>query len=119
MEMTEKTREEIKALICQALNEREKQTTANKSVYRRICGDFEPFLNQFDYVEPNAYTDMQGVKHDTTVSCNYKIREAVGALLRIVYKVKVIPSLPAEHESHMRYFMRSILELMDALRNEN
>jgi len=110
MEMTEKTREEIKAIICQALDEREQQAAANKSVYRRICGDFEPLLNQFDYTEP-------GKEYDTHIYCNYKIREAIAALLRIVYKVKAIPSLPAEQEARMRYFMRSILELMDELRH--
>jgi len=112
MELNEKIREEIKTIICQALEQREQQTAANKSVYRRICGDFESLLNQFDYTEP-------GKEYDTRIYCNYKIREAIGALLRIVYKVKVIPSLPAEQEARMRYFMRSVLELMGELRNEN
>lgn len=51
MEITEKTREEIKKLVCQALDEREQQVTANKYVYRRVCGDLEEQLHIFDYTE--------------------------------------------------------------------
>lgn len=60
MEMTNKTREELEELICQALNQREQKTTANKRVFCSVCQDFERQLKQFNYTKTFTYVDAQG-----------------------------------------------------------
>ena len=118
MEITEETREEIKALIWQAFDQREQQITANKYVYRRICGDFEQQLKAFDYTKPATYVDEHSVTHqyDSYISCGRRIQDAISCLLRIAYQVNVTANLPAEKESNMRCFMSSVLELMAELK---
>lgn len=97
MEITEATREEIKELICQTLEQREQKTAANKTVFRRVCADFEQQLKQFDNW--------------------YQVQINIAGLLRIAYQVDATAKLPAEKETDIRQFMLSVLNLMAALRD--
>lgn len=118
MEMTDKTREEIKELICQTLDQREQKTAANKTVFRRVCADCERQLEQFDYKERCVYTNERGERIVGTNDNRFapRLEVAISSLLRVAYKVDHTAKLPAEKEADIRRFMLSVLNLMAALR---
>ncbi len=119
MTMTQEARQELQALICEAMEQQEQRKAASKTVYRRICADFEQELHAFDYRKTKSYVDRKGVEqqYDATVACSWRIRDSISTLLRVVYQTDSTAKLPPEKEEDMRQFMRSVLELMGTLKN--
>lgn len=119
MTMTQEARQELQELICEAMEQQEQRKAAAKTVYRRICADFEGELHAFDYKKARSYIDRKGVEqqYDATVACSWRIRDSISALLRVVYQTDSTAKLPPEKEEDMRQFIHSVLELMENLKN--
>jgi len=118
MTITPEMKNELASIVQQAMEQQEERKTAAKTVYRRVCADFDKELRSFDYSKPGTYIDRKGVERqwDEPFPCWWRIRDALSTLLRIVYQVDSTAKLPPEKEADMRQFMRSVLELMKNLK---
>ncbi len=116
--MTPEIREELLSLLREELEQQEERKQSNKTVYRRVCAHFDKELNAFTYTKTGQGIDHNGKPYQyvTTYTSGYKIREAVGSLLRVIFEVDAIAKLPAEKEEKIREFMGSVLALMRELK---
>ncbi len=108
---------ELAAIVCQAMDMHERKAEADKTVFRRVCGSLDKEMKSFDYTVPDEYTDRNGKKvpYNREVSCWYRIETAFSTLVRTIYRVDAVAKLPSENEADMRQFMLDTLERMKAL----
>ncbi len=108
---------ELAAIVQQAMEQHEKKKEADKTVFRRVCGSLDKELKSFDYTVPDVYTDRSGkqVPYNRGVSCWYRIETALSTLVRAVYQVEAVAKLPSDKEDDIRGFMLDTLTRMKAL----
>ncbi len=117
--VTPEIRSELALIVQQAMEQREQKQVVDKTVYNRICAEFEHQLHSFDYCKPRQYIDRKGVtcQYDAPIPCHYRIQEAICTLLRVTYQVDARAKLPSEREAEMREFMQNVLTLMEQLKS--
>ena len=103
MTLTPEVKNELLAMLRAELAQEEQRRQDNKTVYRRACKDLGDRLAEFDF---------NGCRMD------WKIRDAIGTLLRAVYQVNAVAKLPAEREPEIREFVESVLHLMKDQKRE-
>ncbi len=115
--ITPDMKNELAAIVQQAMEQHEKKKEADKTVFRRVCGSLDKELKSFDYTVPDVYTDRSGkqVPYNRGVSCRYRIETALSTLVRAVYQVEVVAKLPSDKENEIRGFMLDTLTRMKAL----
>lgn len=115
MTITPEVREELLEMLRQELAQEEQRKKENRTAYQRACKDFQEAFAGFDYEEISTGFRPDGSKWD--VRCGhkmqYKVRDAIGVLLRAVYQVDAVAKLPAEKEPQMKQFIHSVLNLMN------
>lgn len=117
MEITAEVREELLAMLRKELAAQEKEKKENRAIYQRLCKEFKEEMKAFNYIEENHWTTPRGPRTNVTEHReDWKIRQAIGTLLRGVYQVDSVNNLPANKESEMRVFMSSVLGQMRALK---
>ncbi len=108
-------RNELAAIVRQAMEQHEQKAEADKTVYRRICAELSEELRSFDYTKTDTYIYSKGQTTAWPVLCGYKLKTAFSALLRIVYRADTVAKLPSEKEADIRRFMLDTLERMREL----
>ena len=121
MTITPEVRTELLEMLRQEIAQEERRKKENRTAYQRVCKEFEEELSGFDYVESHSGYCIDGSRWESNTRHNmsWKIRDAVGALLRAIYQVNAIAKLPAEHEQDMKEIMGNILQLMKSLKDES
>jgi len=114
MTIPEDVKDELIGIIRTELERQGQRKMANKWVYCRVCEKLDRELRSFDYIRPAQYRDKNGVNHsyNDEVYCNRRIQDAIGTLLRIIYRVDATAKLPAEQEQNISAFVVSVLEMM-------
>lgn len=117
MEITAEVREELLAMLRKELAAQEKEKKENRTAYHRLCKELEEEMEAFNYIEENHWLTPRGPQTSVTeYKTQWKIRQAIGTLLRVAYQVDSVNNLPANKESEMRVFMSSILGQMRAIK---
>jgi hypothetical protein len=121
MTITPEVRTELLEMLRQELAQEERRKKENRTAYRRVCKEFEQEMAAYDYVETHSGYRNDGSRWESNTRHNmsWKIRDAVGTLLRAVYQVDAIAKLPEEHEQDMKEFMANILQLMKSFKDEH
>lgn len=111
---------ELAAIVQQAMEQHEQKKEADKTVYRRVCAGLNKELASFDYIKPDTYTDNKGktVPYNRPVLCSYNIQTALSVLIRTAYQIDAVKKLPSEREADIRQFMLDTLERMKSLRGQ-
>lgn len=112
--ITPELREELLAMLRQELTQQEADRQNRRTIFQRVCNGFEDDFNSFDWVDVwNATAcDGRNLHRETKQEMAYKIKSAIGTLLRAIYQEKSINRLPADKEQEMREFVKSVLALM-------
>ncbi len=110
-------RTELAAIVRQAMEQHEQKAEADKTVYRRVCAELSKELRSFNYSKPSTYVNREGKTMDCIedVSYVYELKNALSALLRIVYRANSVTKLPSENEADIKQFMLDTLERMKVL----
>lgn len=117
MEITAEVREELLSMLRKELAAQEKEKKENRTAYQRLCKEFGDEMAAFNYTTENHWMTPRGPRTNVTKHReDWKIRQAIGTLLRAVYQVDSVNNLPANKESEMRVFMSSILGQMRAIK---
>lgn len=121
MVVTPEMRSELLTILRTELEREEQREKENRTVYRRICRDFEQEFCRYNYVVERHLTKPDGESYTskTEYRMHWKVRDAIGTLLRAVYKADAVAKLPAEKEAEMREFVRSVLGIMAQNFDEN
>ena len=120
MTITPEVKNELLAMLRAELAQEEQRKQENKTAYRRVCKEFEEEMGSFDYTESRSGYRNDGSRWEVNTShdVSWKIRDAIGTLLRAVYQVNAVAKLPADKEAEMREFVESVLGLMKDQKRE-
>ena len=112
--ITQETRSELINLVRAEMEHQERERRDNRSMYHRVCMDFEADMARFDYMEQQRLVDANGKVHIYSNSrlMHWKVRDAIGTLLRAIYQTDAIAKLPVDKEPEIRDFIGSVLALM-------
>lgn len=115
MTMTPEMKSEFLTMLRAELERQEREKKQSRSAYQRICKDFEEDFAAFDRVTEHRYMDVDGktrqYRYEHTM--RWKIRDAIGVLLRAAYGVDAVAKLPAEKEAEMREMVSAVLGIME------
>jgi len=119
--ITAEVQEELLTLVRQELERREQRKDADKMVYRRICENLQDDLDSFTYTKLREAKSRTGeiYQYEASYPGGWRIRDAVGVLLRVVFEVDKTAKLPFEKEGEIREFVGSVLQLMKELKARN
>lgn len=118
--MSPEVREELRALLREELVRQDCRRREAMTVFRRACEDEKERFDRCDYIEHQDYHDVNGnlISRDSEKPMGWQVQNAIGTLLRAVYRVKGVKNLPPEREQEIRSFVRSVLDLMEGLSGE-
>lgn len=119
--LTPELEQTMRTIIREEIEQRERDRAANRNMYRRICEEYEEKLKRFDYIETwdRVSSDGQPYQDKKTRCMAYKLRAAIGTLLRAVYQVQATAALPLAQEAEIRGFITTVLTLMEETQPKN
>ena len=119
MTLTPEVTNELLAMLRAELAQEEQRKQENKTVYRRACKGLETLFAEFNYTEMESWPGPNSPKvREVEHNVSWKIRDAIGTLLRAVYQVNAVAKLPADREPEIREFVESVLHLMKDQKRE-
>jgi len=100
------------------MEQEERRKKENRTVYQRVCGEFEEEFTAFDYEKQQEITGVDGnvYRHVNRHPMAYPIKNSIGVLLRAIYQADGVAKLPAEKERDMREFVGSVLFCMKRIK---
>ena len=116
--ITSEMRAAMMDMLRDELERREREKRENRTMYQRLCRDFEEDFNAFNFVEEKQFQTPDGRQVALCWDRNWygQLRGAFGAILRSVYGVNHVAKLPADREQEMREMMRGIFDIMKSCR---
>lgn len=114
MTITPEVRAELLTMLRQEMEREERQKKENRTTYQRACKGFQDTFSEFDYINVRSGTRPDGStwSFQDKRTMQWKVRDAIGTLLRAVYQVDAVAKLPAEEEPQIKQFIGSVLGLM-------
>lgn len=112
--ITPEIRKELSAIFQQEMAIREQQKKESRTAYRRVFKEFQREFERFDYATTSQVLSITGETHISRHEnvMHWKVRNAIGTLLRAMYQVGNVESIPAGKEVEMREFVQNVLDLM-------
>lgn len=109
---------ELSAMIRRELEEEKQREKEARSIWKRICKDFEADFERCNYVKETPEIDCLGrpYVHTWEYKDAFKVRSAIATLVRAACQVKTTAKLPAEKEKEVREFVGAVLTLMRELK---
>ena len=119
MTLTPEVKNELLAMLRAELAQEEQRKQDNTPVYSRVCAGFSEQFAQFNYTEMEPWPGPNSPKvREVEHKVDWKVRDAIGTLLRAVYQVNAVAKLPADQEPEIREFAESVLRLMKDQKRE-
>ena len=121
MQMTQEMHDEMLNMLRLELARQEQEKKANRTAFQTAIKDFEDELNQFDWTDTSYMItcNKQVVFQNNCRYAAWKIRDALGTLLKFAYKVDAVRKLPADKIPEMRSFVADVLHRMRAIRKDD
>lgn len=102
-------KEQLKQEILQEMNTRKENENNWKKIKNELKEEFEKFnyINHWECLN----CDNQLISRDTEVNAGYAMQNAIGTLLRIIYKAENVSKINAKYED-MKLVVEKILEVL-------
>ena len=109
------SQEQMAQLVRAELQRLEQEKKESRNMYQRICKDFAGRYAKYDYKTQHWVYPVNGDRELFTNSCDmrWKVQNAIGTLLRAIYRVNATAKLPVNKEPEIRQFISKVLELME------
>lgn len=113
--ITPEIRKELSVIFQQEIAIREQQKEDSRTAYRRVFKEFEMDMKRFDYATTKEIIAVEGGARSFTEEhvMHWKVKNAIGTLLRAIYQTSRVELIPADKETDMRDFVRRVLALME------
>jgi hypothetical protein len=120
MEITTEMKSELLEILLQELEKKKQQQQENRKVYQRVSKIFDKDFKQFDYEISTNALRRSGEETTRTYTCpgGSKTRDAIGALLTVVFRSETITKLPVDKEKEIEEFVQQILKVMTKYRKQ-
>lgn len=120
MTITPEIRSELLTMFRQEMEQEERRKKENRTVYQRVCREFEEEFTAFDYEKQQDIHSVDGnvYKHVDKHLMAYHVKTAIGVLLRAIYQADGVAKLTAEKEQDMQKFVGDVLSLMKQTKEE-
>lgn len=121
MQMTQEMHDEMLNMLRLELARQEQEKKENRTAFQTAIKDFEDELSKFDWTDTSYIVtcDKRVVFNDNCRYVSWKIRDALGTLLKSAYKVDAVRKLPADKIPEMRSFIAGVLAQMRAIRKDD
>lgn len=111
--MSEKELLELKEQIKKELISEMNTKKENESNWKKIKEEYKEDFSKFDFIDHwefiNANNEL--ISKDEKISTIYPLQNAIGTLLRIVYKSRTVNKINAEYEE-MKEIVEKILNIL-------
>lgn len=111
--MSEKELLEIKEQIKKELLAEMNTKKENENNWKKIKTEFEEEFRKFDFIDHWEFINSKNelISRDEKVSTAYPLQNAIGTLLRIIYKAKTVNKINAEYED-MKEIVEKIMNIL-------
>lgn len=101
-------KEELKKEILAEMNTKKE----NENNWKKIKTELEQEFNNLDYMNHNEL-----ISRDTKVSVKYPLQNAIGTILRVIYKAENVSKINADYED-MKNIVEQIFNILKQNRKE-
>lgn len=111
--MTEQELQELKEQIKQEILKEMNAKKENKNTWQKIKEEYKDEFSKFDFIDHWEFTnaDNKVISSDTKISATYPLQNAIGTILRILYKSKTVTNMNINYEE-AKQVVESILSIM-------